>query len=99
MNQYRCETCKNCDCQYYSYTPGEPGCTVIASKHDFTANKGCASHSDFQSEWDKIQFADDWDAASDEFLKLIKIKTDNQEFIKIAEQIHQAIRQQAGDRV
>lgn len=56
MNSYRCETCKNVECEYHlsnsifidradnrqKIYPGDQ------DVHDFTAEKGCASHSDLQ---------------------------------------------------
>jgi hypothetical protein len=48
MNQYRCETCTHFDCEYAS--------KPRRSRHmaqGFFIKKGCASHSDFQSERDK----------------------------------------------
>ena len=55
MNQYRCETCKNC-----SKNPNDDYfCLVTNDEIDFTdfnhtARVGCASHSDFQNERDKV---------------------------------------------
>jgi NTP pyrophosphatase (non-canonical NTP hydrolase) len=43
MNQYRCETC-NCGCTYRE----------IPAQRAFTRDMGCASHSDFQNERDKV---------------------------------------------
>jgi len=55
MNQYRCETCKNCN-----KNPNDDYfCLVMNDEIDFTnfehtAKVGCASHSDFQSGWDTV---------------------------------------------
>ena len=55
MNQYRCETCKNC-----SKNPNDDNfCLIMNDEIDFTnfehtAKVGCASHSNFQSERDKV---------------------------------------------
>jgi hypothetical protein len=50
MNQYRCETCKNIDCVF-----AEKWRTTWHSDMYYFINKmGCASHSSFQSERDKV---------------------------------------------
>ena len=54
MNQYRCETCKNRKTIY-----GEYACEVVSRKmtkcfYEWVTKVGCASHSDFQSERDKV---------------------------------------------
>ena len=54
MNQYRCETCKNRKTIY-----GEYACEVVSRKmtkcfYEWVTKVGCASHSDFQSERDKM---------------------------------------------
>jgi len=57
MNQYRCETCKNKGCyHHFSNWKGEIKKYKKSAHyaHGFTAEYGCASHSDFQSERDKV---------------------------------------------
>ena len=58
MNQYRCESCK-VDVHVCPVTKGYYDGTGmnISFRHyqkEFTSIVGCASHSDFQSEWDKV---------------------------------------------
>ena len=54
MTQYRCETCKN-----YEDDDGKSACNIreewiSTDVWNWIKVVGCASHSDFQSEWDKI---------------------------------------------
>ena len=56
MNQYRCENCTKEDCWYFKMRNDS---RTIKDKYgelltprSFTWEKGCASHSDFQSERD-----------------------------------------------
>ena len=59
MNQYRCETCKH----YHDETKDQYGMCYAESAHreamynntyDHVVKYGCASHSDFQSERDRL---------------------------------------------
>jgi hypothetical protein len=54
MNQYRCETCKKkhhyADMGYHSQVLICEGEELPINCETFTESKGCASHSDFQSE-------------------------------------------------
>jgi len=65
MNQYRCETCKNYDkffssCKLTWYKESIVGKKetihpIIKRESEWLINQvGCASHSNFQSEWDKM---------------------------------------------
>jgi len=87
MNQYRCETCKNrkgvydipfCDCwdkkipitKYGMDLISHIGCTKYGM--DLISHIGCSSHSDFQSERDKVlDILDEW-LNSDDHLSLYK---------------------------
>ena len=57
MNQYRCETCDK-DCVYANQTPTDELFYCQKFEYDwvrkFTSVKGCTTHSDFQSERDKV---------------------------------------------
>ena len=57
MNQYRCETCDK-DCVYANQTPTDELFYCQKFEYDwvrkFTSVKGCTSHSNFQSERDKV---------------------------------------------
>jgi hypothetical protein len=56
MNQYRCETCENFSCIFCPKRLRKEGTIIIYHSKPalFTAEYGCASHSDFQSERDKV---------------------------------------------
>ena len=77
MNQYRCETCE------HRFTPDywKDGCNrfgktfVSDDEMRFIFTYGCASHSDFQSERDKVL---------DEFLHLLDIRCDYIRDIKLS---------------
>jgi hypothetical protein len=74
MNQYRCETCKNrkgvydipfCDCW-------DKKIPITKYGMDLISHIGCSSHSDFQSERDKVlDILDEW-LNSDDHLSLYK---------------------------
>jgi len=59
MNQYRCENCTKEDCWYFKMR--DDSRTIkdkygeLLTPRSFTWEKGCASHSDFQSERDKVE--------------------------------------------
>jgi hypothetical protein len=61
MNQYRCETCNHYvnitdDNGKFRYTDCDTkfGHALTTEEEDFTCRMGCASHSDFQSEREKV---------------------------------------------
>ena len=65
MNQYRCETCKHYvdiadDNGKFRYTDCDIkfGHGLTTEEENFTCRMGCASHSDFQSEQDKLDVLD-----------------------------------------
>jgi hypothetical protein len=74
MTPYRCETCKNIDCDLHADNPGNINQDTGDTYNHFhwyyaiLDKKGCASHSDFQSVCDKV--LDDVKDAIDEFMIL-----------------------------
>jgi len=58
MNQYRCENCTKEDCWYFKMR--DDSRTIkdkygeLLTPRSFTWEKGCASHSDFQREREKV---------------------------------------------
>jgi hypothetical protein len=79
MNQYRCETCK-CGCTYRE----------IPAQRAFTRDMGCASHSDFQSERDKVL---------DKLCKICPFLDERPETCEncVVEVVRKELRQQAGE--
>ena len=71
MNQYRCETCDK-DCVYANQTPTDELFYCQKFEYDwvrkFTSVKGCTSHSNFQSERDKVL---DGDWVRDKFFEWV----------------------------
>ena len=71
MDEYRCETCKDNSCEFHKSKKSISymGSPITGIVHDFTLQKGCASHSDFQSERDKVldkwQILRDWLQSAD----------------------------------
>jgi hypothetical protein len=58
MNQYRCETCKNIDCDCNPIT--QKGYFIpLLDIRKFTAIKGCASHSDFNPQAERERVLDE----------------------------------------
>jgi hypothetical protein len=56
MNQYRCETCTKQGCHYHPNNNYWKDLSngLLHFFYDSIDNVGCASHSDFQSEQDKV---------------------------------------------
>jgi hypothetical protein len=99
MNQYRCETCDK-DCVYANQTPTDELFYCQKFEYDwvrkFTSVKGCTSHSNFQSERDKVL---DGDWVRDKFFEWVNSRERppslyacEQQWKKLVE-----LRQKAGD--
>jgi hypothetical protein len=54
MNQYRCETCKNRGCPLPKYYSDNSEKFETGIMYSLSKMVGCASHSDFKSQRDKV---------------------------------------------